>query len=157
MRTRLWVLKSVNAAVWVIKRVYSTRHHGISSCARGKGGPQTAHLWARDPLFPGTGAAAAAARRLPAPWSSGRCAGRLCGRWLGGLALAILPQCCVFAVGFGFGVGVGVGLGPGVGVGVGVAAAIVGGGGGGGGGAGCFPGGVALDDFWPCQGRDRWW
>jgi hypothetical protein len=62
MRTRLWVLKSVNftahciflpassalpfdapqAAVWVIKRVYSTRHHGNS--AKGKGEPQKAHL-----------------------------------------------------------------------------------------------------------------
>jgi hypothetical protein len=80
MRTRLWVLNSVNstahcffllascalpfhappAAVWVIKSIYSTRHHGI--CARGKGGPQTAHLlgWVRDPLFSGTSAAAAA-------------------------------------------------------------------------------------------------
>jgi hypothetical protein len=86
MRTRLWVLKSVNstahcfflpasgalpldapqAAVWVIKRVYSTHHHGNS--ARGKGAPQKAHLRVTLFLY-----ASAPGPQLPTPpCSSGR-------------------------------------------------------------------------------------
>jgi hypothetical protein len=68
-----------------------------------------------------------------------RCAaGRLRGSRLGGLVLVTMPQCCVVAAA----------------VAAAVTAAVSGGGGGcDGGGAGFFPGGVAFDDFFPCQ---RW-
>jgi hypothetical protein len=76
--------------------IYSTRHHGNG--ARGNGCPQEAHL----PLLSCAGPAAAAGR------GRHRCGKRSialcgaacrlsCGR-LGGLVLAIVPKCCVFAV-----------------------------------------------------------
>ncbi len=72
---------------------------------------------------------------------------------LGGLVLAILPQCFVIAVGVAAAVATAVSADAATAAAV--AAAVSGGGCGGGDGCspGFFPGGVAFDDFFPCQ---RW-